>query len=135
MAIAKSFQDLEIWKSGRTLRGKLYAIAKDWPAHERYNLATQIRAAAISLTANIAEGFERGNDREFRHFLRIAKGSAGELRSQLYIATDLEYFDNSLFNSCLESLLSISNLLGGFIEKLSIRIANAEFARISNQQK
>ncbi len=59
MATAKSFQDLEVWKLGRDLRRKLYEIAKGVPAHERYNLAAQIRAAAISLTSNITEGFGR----------------------------------------------------------------------------
>jgi hypothetical protein len=57
MATAKSFQDLEVWKLGRDLRRKLYEVAKSLPAHERYNLVAQIKAAAGSLTSNIAEGF------------------------------------------------------------------------------
>lgn len=83
MALAKSFQDLEVWKLGRELRRQLYAIAKSLPSHERYNLAAQIKAGAISLTSNIAEGFGRYHYKENVQFCRIARGSACELMDHL----------------------------------------------------
>jgi four helix bundle protein len=64
MAVARSFQDLDVWKLGRTLLKKLYQVAKALPADERYNLAAQIKAAAVSLTSNIAEGFGRYHYKE-----------------------------------------------------------------------
>ena len=84
-----------------------------------FDLARQIRRASVSISSNIAEGFERNTDKEFTYFLYVAKASAGEVRSQLYLAFDLEYIKKQEFEQLLESVTEISRLLGGFIKYLS----------------
>ena len=83
-----------------------------------FDLARQIRRASVSISSNIAEGFERNTDKEFIHFLYIAKGSAGEVRSQLYLACDLGYLSQEILDNLLTEVTEISKLLGGFIKYL-----------------
>lgn len=78
----------------------------------------QIRRATVSISSNIAEGFERNTDKEFIHFLFIAKGSAGEVRSQLYIALDLKYISNLQFQEMYDNVIEISKLISGLIKYL-----------------
>ena len=82
------------------------------------DLQRQIRRASVSLTSNIAEGFERNTDKEFIHFLYIAKGSAGEIRSQLYLALDLNYITELQFTELYSEIVEISKLLSGLIKYL-----------------
>jgi four helix bundle protein len=79
----RSFEDLDVWKVGRDLRKHLYRVADRLPEKERYNLAAQIRSAAVSLTANVAEGFGRFHFKENTRFCRMARGSAYELLDHL----------------------------------------------------
>lgn len=83
-----------------------------------FGLRDQIRRAAISAMSNIAEGFERGSNAEFGRFLRIAKGSCGEVRSQLYVAQELEYVDRQEFISAKTQAEDLSKALSGFIRYL-----------------
>ena len=78
---AQDFKELEIWKLAVEVAKTTYAITKTLPSTEQYGLTSQMRRAAISLSANIAEGFRRGHQREFKQFLHIALGSAAELES------------------------------------------------------
>src|SRR5690606_33657098 len=82
------------------------------------DLQRQIRRATVSISSNIAEGFERNTDKEFIHFLFIAKGSAGEVRSQLYIALDLKYISNLQFQEMYDNVIEISKLISGLIKYL-----------------
>src|SRR5690606_26102305 len=82
------------------------------------DLQRQLRRATVSISSNIAEGFERNTDKEFIHFLFIAKGSAGEVRSQLYIALDLKFISEVQFNEMNESVTEISKLISGLIKYL-----------------
>ena len=88
------------------------AFAKD------FGLRDQIRRAAVSILSNIAEGFERGGDKEFLRFLAIAKGSAGELRAQLYVALDQQYLSQNQFESLSQEAIEISQLVSGFVRYL-----------------
>src|SRR5690606_771060 len=82
------------------------------------DLQRQLRRATVSISSNIAEGFERNTDKEFIHFLFMAKGSAGEVRSQLYIALDLKFISEVQFNEMNESVTEISKLISGLIKYL-----------------
>jgi four helix bundle protein len=88
-ASAPSFESLRIWHEARRLAKRIYEVSNGDRFSRDFGLHDQIRRAAISVMSNIAEGFERRGDREFAHFLRIANGSAGEVRSQLYLAEDV----------------------------------------------
>ncbi len=82
----KNFEDLEIWKDARALMRAIYQLTKDPKFSKDFGLRDQIQRAAVSILSNIAEGFERGGNQEFIQFLYVAKGSCGEVRSQLYVA-------------------------------------------------
>ena len=92
MAI-QNFEDLEIWKEARRLTQTIYQLTRDSRFAKDFGLRDQIRRAAISIMSNISEGFERGGNQEFIQFHYVAKGSCGEVRSQLYVALDQEYVD------------------------------------------
>src|SRR5580765_4245238 len=97
MAKFSRFEDIDAWKKARALSKEIYLITKNGEFAHDFALRDQIRRAAISVLSNIAEGFERGGDKEFRQFLATAKGSVGEVRSQLYIALDAEYLTENQF--------------------------------------
>jgi four helix bundle protein len=90
---AAKFEELEIWQIARELSKDVYIITSIGPFNCDFRFRDQIRAAAGSIMDNIAEGFDRGGNKEFIQFLSIAKGSAAELRSQLYRALDQNYID------------------------------------------
>lgn len=96
MANIERFEDVVAWQKGRELVRVIYRLTKLTEFSKDFALRDQIRRAAISITSNIAEGFERGGTREFIQFLGHAKGSCGELRSQLYIALDETYLTTSI---------------------------------------
>jgi len=83
----KNFGDLEIWKAARRLSRKIYGLSKGPKLAQDFGLRDQMQRAAISIMSNIVEGFERGGNQEFVQFLYIAKGSCGEIRSQLYVGS------------------------------------------------
>jgi four helix bundle protein len=91
MPTIQRFEDIEAWKSGRKLRHEVYRLTRLKMFSADFALVSQIRRAAISVTSNIAEGFEREGNREFIQFLSQAKGSAGEIQDQLYAALDEGY--------------------------------------------
>ena len=128
MATITKFEDLEIWQEARKLAKEVFILSKETDLKTDFRFKEQIKASSGSVMDNIAEGFERGTDTEFRYFLRVAKGSAGELRSQLYIANDLEYIDKNSFEKCHEQTKEISRLLNGFINKLNYRINQSKIA-------
>lgn len=89
--VVRNFTDLHVWQLARELRQLVYALCTGFPQHERFALAQQLRRAAISVTANIAEGFGRYSYQENIQFCRQARGSAYEVRDHLIAATDLHY--------------------------------------------
>ena len=94
--ISNSFESLRIWHDARQLVVRIYSCTKRGMFDHDHSLCDQIRRAAVSVMSNIAEGHERGGKREFLRFLSIAKGSCGEVRSQLYAAEDLHYIETQL---------------------------------------
>ena len=89
--VVRTFQDLEVWRVGRNVRARLYINLSRLPDSERYNLSAQIRRAAVSLTANIAEGYGRFHFKENIQYCRIARGSAYELIDHLITCQDERY--------------------------------------------
>ena len=118
MSTIEKFEDMEVWQHARSIAKAVYIHSKQGQFSKDYGLRDQIQRAAVSIMSNIAEGFERGTNKEFIQFLFIAKGSAGEVRSQLYIAFDLGYIEKDEFEKLNAELLSISQQLSGFIKYL-----------------
>lgn len=114
----KNFEDLEIWKAARHLTREIYALSKTSQLSKDYGLRDQMQRAAVSIMANIAEGFERGGNQEFVQFLYIAKGSCGEIRSQLYVALDQKYIDERATDNLLIILKRLSVMIKHLIDHL-----------------
>ncbi len=87
----KQFEDLDVWQLARKLTNRIYQLTRSRDFSRDHGLCNQIQRASVSVMSNIAEGFERGGNREFSQYLSIAKGSCGEVRCQLYIACDQGY--------------------------------------------
>jgi four helix bundle protein len=118
--MSKQFEELEVWQLSRILVKQVYLLTnKTSSLSKDYGFIDQIRRASISVMNNIAEGYERKTDKEFIQFLYIAKSSCGEVRSMLYIASDLEYIDKLQFDNLLEQTQRISKSLSGFIKYLN----------------
>ena len=112
------FEDIEGWKKGRELTRAIYRLSRRGAFARDFALVDQIRRAAISITSNIAEGFEREGDKEFLQALSIAKGSCGEVRSQLYVAHDDAYISESEFKALQSLALETSRVISGFMKYL-----------------
>ena len=117
MPVYKTFEDLPVWQDARVLVNKIYQLTHN-KMNKEYALANQLERAALSIMANIAEGFERGSDKDFNRFLIIAKASCGELRSHLYIAFDLGYINENDLHNLQEHCLKLSKQIAGFSKYL-----------------
>ncbi len=124
MSRLNSFEELECWKKSSLFNNELYKITKNNYFKNDYDLKRQLRRASISVSSNIAEGFERNTDNEFKQFLYIAKGSAGEVRSQIYLSFDLNYIDKQTFEILIIDISNISKILSGLIKYLENSIKN-----------
>jgi four helix bundle protein len=118
MATIKSFSDLDIWKRARAFSKRIYELTMQGSFSKDFALKDQINKSTGSVMDNIAEGFDRGGNREFIQFLSYAKGSAGESRSQLFRALDHKHIDEALFNELHQEALEIGNMIGGFMSYL-----------------
>jgi len=118
MPTIKRFEDTDAWRSARLLVQELYRVTARGPFARDYDLRSQLRRAAVSIMSNIAEGFERRGNKEFRRFLFIAKGSAGEVRSLLYVAADSGYIDTAQHNDLFSMVILTSGQLANFIRYL-----------------
>jgi four helix bundle protein len=115
----KRFEDLESWKRARKLTNTVYEATGTGSFMRDFALKDQIRRASISILSNIAEGFERGGDKEFLQFLAVAKGSCGEVRAQLYVAVDQGYLSQDLFERLCTNAADIGRLISGLMKYLS----------------
>jgi four helix bundle protein len=119
----KKFEDINSWKKARELSIKIYQLTNNKPTFKNdFGLRDQMRRACISISSNIAEGFERETNKEFIRFLFIARGSAGEFRSQLYLASDINYISKSEFEELSNSVNEISRLIYGLIKYLKSKL-------------
>ena len=118
MATFKKFEEIECWKKARELTRQIYKRSgKDGFARD-FGLKDQIRRASVSVMSNIAEGYDRSGTAEFIHFLATAKGSAAEVRCQLYVALDQEYIEQSDFNELSELAAETGRMVGGLMKYL-----------------
>lgn len=99
MATFQTFEDIQCWQRARELTRKIYNSSKRAPFSTDFGLRNQIRKASVSIMSNIAEGFDRNGTAEFVQFLSIAKGSAAEVRCQLYVAADQGYINEKSLES------------------------------------
>ncbi|OOV28652.1 four helix bundle protein [Flavobacterium sp. LM5] len=119
MATIKRFEDLEIWQEARKLSKEVIILSKETDLRTDFRLKDQIKASSGSVMDNIAEGFERNGNVEFRQFLSIAKGSAGEARSQLYRIFDNDYIDKEKLDSLIFEYEKLSGKINNFISYLN----------------
>lgn len=118
MATIEKFEDIISWKEARSLNKTIGELIDSGRFKNSYRLINQIEGAAGSIMDNIAEGFERGGNKEFIQFLYIAKASCGELRSQLYRALDRNYIEQNEFDQISTQAKKISGLIQKFISYL-----------------
>jgi four helix bundle protein len=119
MATITKFEDLEIWQEARKLAKEIYIISKETDLKTDFRFKEQIKASSGSVMDNIAEGFERDGNIEFRQFLSIAKGSAGESRSQIYRLYDYEYISLEKFEDLKTKYEILSGKIKNFITYLN----------------
>jgi len=118
MAGITRFEEIEAWKTSRQLTGLVYRLSEQGMFVKDYGLKDQIRRASVSVMSNIAEGFESRTDTQFINFLGHAKGSAGEVRSQLYVALDLKYISQEQFAEAYEFADKSSRQISRFMDYL-----------------
>jgi len=108
MAVYRNFEELPIWEEAKELAVQIYKMTQEGRLKRDYGLSDQIRRTAISISSNIAEGFDRSSRREFIRSLYIAKGSVSEVRSQLLICIELGYLDQVVSEKLLEKTISLT---------------------------
>lgn len=109
----EKFEDLIAWQKARVLTQMIYEVTRCESFARDYGLSGQIQRAAVSIMSNIAEGFERGSPSDFHRFLVMAKASCAEVRSQLYVALDTGYLEQSDFKRLMDSANEVSRVIGG----------------------
>ena len=119
MATIQRFEDLEIWQKARVLAEKIYELTFKDPLLHDFRIRDQMRGSAGSIMDNIAEGFERASRFEFINSLGIAKGEAGELKSQLYRALDIKYINQETFDDLYKQADTITKMITSFIAYLN----------------
>ena len=114
----QDFRNLDVWQNARQLALQVYGATGGMPPEERYGLTSQLRRAAMSIPANIAEGSGRQSDADFKRFLHNAMGSAAELESHLLITHDLRFLDDTTFETLTARLTSTTRMLNALIQRL-----------------
>ena len=114
----KDFRQLEVWQNAQELAVVVYRQTGHFPKEERYGLTDQVRRAAVSIPANLAEGCGRAGDTEFARFVQIAFGSACEVESLLLLSRDLGFLNEIEYGTMQDKLVSIKRMLAALLKKL-----------------
>ena len=116
---AAGYQDLVVWQRAMDLIDQIYSCTRDWPGSEMYGLSSQIRRAAVSIAANIAEGNGRNGRHEYVHHLGITRGSLHEVETMVLIAQRQKYLDEGDKDSIIACIGEVGRMLSGLIKSLS----------------
>jgi len=116
----KSYKDLNIWKRSIGVVEDIYKITKNFPKEEIYGLTSQLRRSAVSIPSNVAEGFARFHNKEYKQFLFVSLGSCAELSTQIIIALRLDYLESNEADQLLNEIDEISKMTMSLIKKLDI---------------
>lgn len=136
MSSLMKFEDIEAWQKARELTRDVYVLSGSGKFARDFGLRDQIRRAAVSVMSNIAEGFERGGSAEFSQFLAIAKGSTGEVETQLYVAFDQNYISKEQFDSTRAIATSTKKLIAGFMNYLKrSNLKGQKFRSFSSKER
>ena len=134
MSRIEKFEDIIAWQKALDLSNLIYQYTNNTLFAKDFGLKDQIRRASVSVVSNIAEGFERESNNQFIYFLVIAKASAGELRSQLYIAKNQNYISEQEFQIIINKVLEVSKTISGFISYLR-SVKKSELSKLSKPSK
>ncbi len=110
------FQDLEVWKKSHSVVLRIYSLTKDFPKEEKFGLVSQMRRAAVSIPANLAEGFKKRGQKDKSNFYNIAQGSLEEIRYCIILAKDLNYLSDS--KELIDSVDEIGKMLYGLVKSI-----------------
>jgi len=113
-----TYRDLDIWKLGIDLVKEIYQLTKTFPKEETYGLCSQMRRAVVSIPSNIAEGFKRRHNKEYKQFLYITLGSSAEVETQITIAKELKYITGEKEESLLDKLDHLGRMITNLMKKL-----------------
>lgn len=116
----KNFRDLDVWKLGMEIVVEVYELTKSIPKEEAYGLVSQMRRAAVSIASNIAEGFTRHHNKEYRHFLYIALGSCAELETQIEVCRILAYIDQETRDKLIDQFDHEGRMINNLIKCLKV---------------
>lgn len=115
----KDFKDLKVWSKAHELTISLYEVSRGFPKEEIYGLTSQLRRAAVSIGANVAEGCGRRSDGELVRFLQIARGSTSEVEYHLLLARDLKFMPASTYGNLLSKLTEVQRMLTSLVSAVS----------------
>ncbi len=117
-----SYKNLKIWMKGIELAKKIHLVTKKFPPEERYSLTDQIRRASVSIPSNIAEGSRRSTNKDFAHFIAIARGSIAELETQIILASSFKYISKELLEKISEEINQLDKMIFAFHKSLKNNI-------------
>jgi four helix bundle protein len=123
--MGRSYRDLVAWQKAMKFVTAIYEVTQRFPSEERYGLTNQLRRASVSVPSNIAEGQARFSQKEFHHFLSMARGSLVEIETQLLIARNLKYLHPAKAEDLLATADELGRILNGLISSIKNRAAQA----------
>jgi len=118
----KSFKELRVWQEAINLVTDVYRATQQFPKQEMYGLTDQVRRASVSVPSNIAEGQQRGSTRQYLYFLSIARGSLGEVETQIILGYRLGYINAETEKRLSDKILQVGGMLGGLMKALRARV-------------
>ena len=117
-----SFKDLMVWNKSMDFAVEIYTVTKLFPSNEQFGLTSQLRRASSSISLNIAEGWGRGTNKSYSHFLRIARGSLYETETCLILSNKLGYISSEIIDTYSQIIEQIGKMINGLIKSIELKI-------------